>query len=191
MFCKRNVGIFIAGILLLVWAYFTYDVNKRFPNPKNISLKAGETTDYKGIKLSAGEEIEIYDYDGLVKQYPQLELVYDLMEDEKEMAGDAYFFLAPVTFHNPTKQEWNMGKESIIMWVLETGNTNNGVDYFVFSELNPDYSGTLEPGETMEIKLPFSITKDYITMEKAMKWDKKIIYSYYPAKNFLYYPGEK
>lgn len=190
MFCKKHIGILGVAVLLAVWAYFTYDVNHRFPNPKNISIESGESTNYKGIKITPGE-IEIYDYDGLIKQYSQLEMLYYIMDYEQESAKDSYFFLVPITMENPTTEPWSIGKESIVMWVLETGTTHNGVDYSSFSELNPDYDGNLEPGESQEITLAFSIHKEYMTRQEAMKWDKKIIYSYYPTKNFLYYPGEK
>ena len=190
MFCKKNMGLFFLCVLFIVWAYFTYDVNRRFPSPENVSTQPGETTSFKGIKLTSGD-MEIYDYEGLINQYPQVETAYYIMDEERKLAEDAYHFIIPVTIENSTENPWSIGKEGILSWVMETGTTNNGMDFFSFEELNPDYDGNLEPGESQEIRLTFSIIKDYMTMEEAIKWDKKIIYSYYPSKNYLYYPGEE
>lgn len=187
MFCKKNAMIFFLCLLFILWGYFTYDVNRRFPNPENIKAEQNETVDYKGISMFA-KDMEIYPYDRLMERYPQLEQVYDLMEVEDEK-NDIYF-IVPVTIENRTKDVWKQGKESIGEWVLEVGEESNGVDYFYFLEMNPDYHKTLEPGESQNIIIPFSINEDYLTLEEAVSEDKKIVYSYYPTKNYLFYPGE-
>ena len=188
MFCKKNAVLFLTSILFALWGYFTYDVNRRFPNPENIKTEQNETVDYKGISITA-KEIEIYRYEQLIEHYPQLESVYDLLGGEEKESNNCYYIVT-VVMENRTKKIWNQGKESVVEWMLEVGEEYNGVDFFAFSELNWDYHKTMEPGESQEIKLPYSIREDYITLEEAVKEDKKIIYSYYPTKNYFFYPGE-
>ena len=193
MFYKRKwIILLISGILLVLWGFFTYDINQRFPNPENIGVKQGETVDYKGIKLTAGE-IEIYDGQELLKHYPEVENVDDYVDDEeleyKNRNKDCYFIIH-VSMENVTDNVWEAGKEGLVTWTLEAGNHAQGVGLEDFLCINPDSRSTLEPGEKQDLKYIYRMPEEWMTVEEAGKVDKKVIYSYYPSKNYLYYPGE-
>lgn len=185
---KKYIGVVILLAVIGLWAYLVMDVNRRYPKPENIRVQSGETISYQGIKVIPGE-MEIYDYQSLIRQYPRMKAMGRSV-DEELISHDECYFIVPITIENIMESRWESTGTSLVSWVIETGSTANGMDYFAFKEMNPEYDGILEPGESQKISLIFSIIGDYITMDQALQWDKKIVFSYYPNKNFLYYQGQ-
>lgn len=66
-----------------------------------------------------------------------------------------------------------------------------GSDLEVFLALNPDYSSSIPAGEKMELKIAYCILNEYMTLEEIQNTDIKIVYSYYPTKNYFFYPAEE
>ncbi len=188
MSCKKYIRWVILFAVLCVWGSLVMDVNYRYPKSENICVQPEETFSYQGIKVIPGE-LGIYDYGSLIRQYPRIETM-ERSVDEELTAHDECYFVVPITIENNTGSRWESIGTSLVSWVIETGSTSNGMDYYAFKEMNPEYDGILEPGESQRINLIFSIIGNYITMDQAFQWDKKIVFSYYPYKKFLFYQGQ-
>ena len=57
--------------------------------------------------------------------------------------------------------------------------------------LNPEYTGSFEAGAELEVKLVYPIADRYLSWEKLNNSDIKIIYSYYPTKNYILYEAKR
>lgn len=159
---KKYIGVVILLAVIGLWAYLVMDVNRSYPKPENIRVQSGETISYQGIKVIPGE-MEIYDYQSLIRQYPRMKTMGRSV-DEELISHDECYFIVPLTIENIMESRWESTGTSLVSWVIETGSTSNGMDYFAFKEMNPEYDGILEPGESQKISLIFSIIGDYITM---------------------------
>ena len=124
----------------------------------------------------------------LKQRYPDIELEMDGLDDSH--ISDSTYIVANVKMTNNTQDTVYMGKTGVAQWILEAGLNSNGVDAYIFSSLNPDYSRTFQAGDSEEIKLVYTIWSDYMTKEELEKSPLKVVYSYYPGKNYIYYEGK-
>lgn len=187
---KKLIMILMILLIFGIWVYMVYDVNHRFPNPVNIACEPGETAGYKGVTLTAGE-IEIFSYDEALEHYPSLADAYKSLgtdsTDSSENARNYSYVLVHVCLENTTDNTISFGKESIILWTMEAGTHQNGTDFFQFTILNPEYRGSVAAHETIDLILPYGMSLNYMSLEELKSSDIRIVYSYYPTKNYLYY----
>lgn len=174
-----------------VWGYMVYMVNQNFPAAENIAITEGEEGRYKGLRLTAGE-MEIYDYEEAVSKYPALISSYDSMETEGtavlEDMKNYYYVFVHMNIRNTMNQTLDFGKESILYWPIEVGSViSNCMDMFQFTQLNPMYSRSFDENEELDMVLPYAIYKEYISLEDLKQSEIKIVYSYYPTKNYMLY----
>lgn len=181
---KRIILALTVLILTMVCGYMIYRINIMYPSPENVAYQPGDTAKYKGMFMHMGE-IELYDSEEAAKTYPELA---DLIRGETEQKN---WFIVNLELENSTEQKISFGKESIAMCVIEVGLESNGIGFQEFMALNPDYKSSLEPGESMQVKLPYSIWEKYISPEEVENTDIKLVYSYYPTKNYILYSAEE
>ena len=182
----------IVGIVLIcVWGSMTYRINKAYPNPENIPVKLGERTKFHGAFLT-GESAEVLSPEEMLENYPQLTDTYEIMGEEisKEMLQDFQqynYMLVKVKLVNGTDCDINFGKNGdALYWIFEEGRESNAQEMFLFQTLNPEYSGSgIKANSEQEVILVSSIMKMYQSLEELKKQEIKVVYSYYPTKNYI------
>lgn len=185
---KKIMIILIICVLTTVCIVRIYHINNRYPDPENIAVRQGETTIYKGMKLTA-KELEIYTEKELLDKYPKLADSWERNEDTK--AAFTYI-IANMNLKNESQQDISLGKSSITHFFLEINNVEgNAVSQGDFIILNPDYKNTFQAGSESDIKLVYEISDMYMTYNEIKGSRIKIVYSYYPTKNYLYYDMSK
>ena len=175
-------------VLFSIWGYYTWEINAMYPNPENIPVQQGETFTYKGASITA-TDMQVYQFDELMTAYPDLSNAYDIMGEEgytqKESAKENNYFTATLNVENNSNEVVTFSKESILYWVIEIGVERNSADFFYFQTLNPSYTSKLQPGEHEEVILCYGILKDYLSFTDIKNSDIKLVYSYYPTKNYV------
>ena len=116
---KKYIGVVILLVVLGLWAYLVMDVNRSYPKPENIRVQSGETISYQGIKVIPGE-MEIYDYQSLIRQYPRMKTMGRSV-DEELISHDECYFIVPLTIENIMESRWESTGTSLVSWVIETG----------------------------------------------------------------------
>ena len=177
----------LAAVVLVLGAVRIVSLNKALPGPEDKPVTVGEKFIYKGLEGTAGD-VEIYNKEEMQMAYPDIELEVDGLDDSH--ISDSTYIVANVKMTNNTQDTVYMGKTGVAQWILEAGLNSNGVDAYIFSSLNPDYSSTFQAGDSEEIKLVYTIWSDYMTKEELEKSPLKVVYSYYPGKNYIYYEGK-
>lgn len=189
---RKWVILIVCLLLFGVWAYFVYDVNERFSNPENRIVEQGQTASYKGLTIAPGE-VEILSYQEMVERYPDFDSTYDEMGEEAEETihemAHYHYILVHLSIENPTDEKISFGKESITLWPIEVGVQGNGMDPFMLMYFNPGYDGSFTAHEKMDMILPYTIYTEYLTLEEIKKEDIRVVYSYYPTKNYIFYEG--
>lgn len=177
----------LAAVVLVLGAVRIVSLNKALPSPEDKPVTVGEKFIYKGLEGTVGD-VEIYNKEEMQTAYPDIELEVDGLDDSH--ISDSTYIVANVKMTNNTQDTVYMGKTGVAQWILEAGLNSNGVDAYIFSSLNPDYSRTFQAGDSEEIKLVYTIWSDYMTKEELEKSPLKVVYSYYPGKNYIYYEGK-
>jgi hypothetical protein len=189
---RRIILSVVLIVIIGVWGYFTYNINKSYPNPKNISVRQGEEFKYKGADITV-DEMNVYTFDELIKKYPELQTAYDVMgedgENQKKEAKKFNYFVSIMNVKNNQSKTINFGKESIPNWVMEISPYANGMDFFYFQTLNEGYTKVLDSGEMEQVILCYGILDEYVSIEKMRSSDIKLVYSYYPTKNYVLRKG--
>lgn len=192
-FKKIAVIIFLV-IIAGIWGYMVYQINANYPASKNIAITEGEEGRYKGLRIIP-EDLEICSYQEAIDKYPDLFSSYSSLDEEgTSLTGemDLYnYVFVHIKIRNTMNTELSMGKESILYWPIEVNGTeSNCMDMFQFTQMNPFYSKTFEGGKELELILPYAIYSEYVSLEELKKSELKIVYSYYPTKNYILYEGE-
>ncbi len=162
-------------------------INKVFPSPENKVYREGETFHYKGLEAKAGE-VEIYNREEIKVAYPGIDMEDEVLENGQ--TEEVTYIVANVEISNKTENTISMGKTGVAQWILEAGLYANGADYTSFLSLNPSYSRTFYAGDTKTIKIVFTIRNEYMTKRELEETPLKVVYSYYPSKNYIYYEGK-
>ena len=154
---KRSVLTgFLVIFLLVVWAYFVYDINEAYPSPKNQEYKEGDTLDYYGLKVTA-KEIDVFDYNEFCQE---IEGFREYSEDEDGFENSIYF-LVHLHVKNSTKEDKQFKYGGFTSWMLEVDNCSNGMSeelaYLV--DYNKD---VYKAGSDMDIILPYCLYKENI-----------------------------
>lgn len=190
---KKILAVIISLVLIGVLGYYIYDINAMYPNPKNIAVRQGQSFNYKGATVET-TDMQVYGFEELIKEYPELETAYDVMgeegEKQKKSAKDYNYFCVEMNVRNNQSQTINFVKEGITNWVMEISTYANGMDYFYFQTLNKNYKRILEPGEMEQVFLCYGILDGYVSLQQMKADDIKLVYSYYPTKNYVLKEGE-
>lgn len=163
-----------------------YNVNYVYPMPKDIFYTEGETAVYKGLDITIGE-LELYQNEQVQTVYPEIYSGFDSSGKDT----DTNIIIANIKIKNTTDRKISLGKESITIWPVEAGYVGNGIDLSCFMMLNPEYTGSFEAGTELEVKLVYPIADRYLSWEKLNNSDIKVIYSYYPTKNYILYEAKR
>lgn len=180
---RKPAGIILSIILILVWGYFVWDVNVRYPNPEEKIIRPGETGLYKGLNFQAGN-INIY-------TKSEFEKLYDFSSGEDE---DGTYIVAEAVFENKTEETIVLSEDQPLYWPVEVGyQRGSNIEYGSFQALNRNYSGNtvLKPGEKMEVSLTFYIHQSALAYDEIKREDIRIVYSYYPTKNYILLNGQE
>ena len=191
---KKIIMIVLLVAFAGIWGYLVYQVNANYPAAKNIAITEGEEGRYKGLRITP-EGLEICSYEEAVDKYPELVSSYSSLDDEgTSLTGemDLYnYVFVHIKIRNTMDTKLSMGKESILYWPIEVnGIESNCMDMFQFTQMNPSYSRTFEAGKEIELILPYAIYKEHVSLEELKKSELKIVYSYYPTKNYILYKGD-
>lgn len=172
---KRIILIVLIALLFGLWGYLVYDMNVRYPNPEEKILRNGEQTLYKGLTLTAGD-ISVY-------SRKELEERYDYAGVE---STDGTYILAEVTLENNTEDKIFLSGDQPLYWVAEIGYLCcNGINMGLSQFFKTDYNIMLNPGESTELILPYYIFNINGTYDQIKKEEIRIVYSYYPTKNYI------
>lgn len=133
----------LAAVVLALGAVRIVSLNKALPGPEDKPVTVGEKFIYKGLEGTAGD-VEIYNKEEMQVAYPDIELEVDGLDDSH--ISDSTYIVANVKMTNNTQDTVYMGKTGVAQWILEAGLNSNGVDAYIFSSLNPDYSQDISDG---------------------------------------------
>jgi hypothetical protein len=179
----------IIFIIILLWiagsAAQIWRINSLYPNPEEKPAVKGESVLYKGLTLTAGD-VEVYTWEELQEVYPDWQGGF-FIQDEESTLEQYNYIIFNITLTNETEEKISFGKEGTDMWVMESGLVHNGSDYFAYMSLNPHIMGQFEPGDTETLKLPYSILREYKSIDELKSDGIKLVYSYYPTKNYILY----
>lgn len=186
---KKRILCFIGIGIFTVWSYLVYDINSRFPEPKEYAANLNESVDYGGIKTTL-TNISYYEFGELLEKYPvldnKLKKVYgdDLSENYNEN-----YILAEFTMENNSSETIDLQEsgKNINTMTLELLPYSNGSSYFINSAINGNFGHVIESGEKITVYLVFTIHKMYMDMEEMKTYDVKICYEFYPEKKYFYY----
>ncbi len=189
LFKKRNIILFCCIIICSIWGYLVYDVNKRFPEPKNYVGQLNETIDYYGLSAVL-KNVYYYEFDELLKIYPELK--NDLNRtwgEDLSYFYDSTYVLVELYLKNSAKNLVNLGdlEKTPERMTLELGAYSNGCASFIYSCINKEVNNIFEQNTERVVYLPFSIYKQYMDMEEIKTYDVKICYQFYPEKRYFYY----
>ena len=197
-FSKKIIAVVTVGILLFVASFVQiYALNKNFANPENIPLEKSETSFYKGLKITP-TDLCIYTWDELNEKYPAwaecyiFQNTFESIEDESEDKGgkDINFILCKVEVENDTEYEIELVKDKFLYWIIEAGYVVNGMDPMTYEALNDEETCRFNPGDVKTVYLPYQIWKEDLPTDELKKTDIKIVYSYYPTKNYLFFKSD-
>lgn len=191
MYYKKIIIAVTALIFFIVSGFMIYNVNTDYPNAEEKAFKVGEVTRYKGLKLTVGE-LEIYTEKELIEKYEDTNIAEQIIKGNLDAAESTYI-IANVTLENDTDETITFGKlDSLGYWIIEVGMTSNGTLNFQYV-INPNWDSlkSYSVGEVQNVKLLYCLTKNKISYDQIKQSDVKIIFSYYPTKNYLLYEGEK
>lgn len=180
---KKLAGIILVVILFLIWGYFVWDMNVRYPNPEEKVLRPGEQALYQGLTLYAGD-IEVYTRE-------EFEELYEYSSGSDE---NGTYIVAEAVLENNTEETIALSENQPLYWVVEVGyKCHNASEYVSFQILNKEYSSitVLKPGDVMELKIPYYINPIAATYDVIRKEDIRIVYSYYPTKNYILLNGQE
>lgn len=180
-YCKY-ILILLTAVVLGVWVYLVYDINRAYPSPAETVHELGQTFEYYGLEITP-KSVEIYSYEEMCGKYTELQ---NTGAESKEK-NEYMYVIATVHIKNVNINEI-VAKDSIVSyWTMETGIAANGMNnelaYIV------DYSSnTFENGFDKDIEIPFCVLKDSIenrSKEEILSQGIKIVMNYYPHKEYI------
>lgn len=184
---KKIIIVVVVLVFFLVSIFMIYNINTVFPSAVEKAYRVGDTTRYKGLKLTVGD-VEIYTEEEIMEKYPDIQ---SGLEKERYVNDKSTYIIANFTLENDTDEAVSFGKlDHILYWVIETNMDRNGASPLFF-QLNPEFDSSFSSGEVQEIKLLYQISEVWTSYEEIIHSDKKIVFSYYPTKSYLLYKGEK
>lgn len=184
--CYKKMLVVILPFICIACIAMIYNVNRVYPMPKDIFYTEGETAVYKGLDISIGE-IELYQNEQVQTVYPEIYSGFDSSGKDT----DTNIIIANIKIKNTTDRKISLRKEGIVTWPVEAAYVGNDVDLSCFMMLNPEYTGSFEAGAELEVKLVYPIADRYLSWEKLNNSDIKVIYSYYPTKNYILYEAKR
>lgn len=176
----KKMAVILVGIILAgIWLFLTIDINRRYPNPEEKQLKAAEKGYYKGMELEVGE-IELYTKEEYENRYGVA----------ASMTEPGTYITVNLTLKNNTDQAVLLDKEGPVMWLLEVGNLyHNSCIYQDFISLNGENRGIMEAHSSWELTLPYFVYSESVLYDRLKKEEIRIVYSYYPTKNYIWKEG--
>ncbi len=177
-YCKL-IAVVLTIVILGIWVYLVYDINRAYPSPEEIIYKKNETFDYYGLDITP-KNIDIYSYEELCKKYHGFENTVTKQEGEM-------FVIVTLHIKNTNTNKIETKDNPLSYWRLETGMETNGMEgelaYIV------DYSSEIfNVGFEGDVEMPFSIYKRYLdgkSEEEILEQGIKIVADYYPYKKYI------
>ncbi len=176
------ITIGILAICCVVWSVMFIQINKKYPDTVLVTYEKNEAVQFSectiklmGYKWITHEDITSL---GCMEDYES----YDL--------GDMKAISLSVLLENKSQKECSVDLTSM---VLELPGYVNQMDFDLFVELNQEMKKltlhpTLQPGEKVEVQLPFVIYEDsYFTTSwnEIEKQKGGLVISSYPIKQVL------
>ena len=167
-----------AAILGLgVWRYVT--LNNRYPAPTTKEYRCSDTVEYGGITLSATGH---YFVDSNEAQ--------TLFSDEYEAGHRPQCVVVELKLTNLSQEQRQI---ALYPFILESQTWKNGIHLQAFMEMDsflstPTLNPTLEPGQTLSLKLPFVMIKDQFSSKawtSVKSRDYRLVLSLYPTKTVV------
>lgn len=182
-------------IFFAVSVFMIYNVNSVYPNAEEKAYREGDVTRYKGLKMTVGE-VEIYTEDELIEEYADIDINGKLTTEgyivEGEHISEGTYIIVNITLENDTDETITFGKlDDIYYWITEVGMTANSTFLRLFFEINPVIYSSFSAGDVQEMKLLYRMDERNISYEQLKQNDIKVVFSYYPTKEYLLYEGEK
>ncbi|MCI8365890.1 MAG: hypothetical protein HFG34_13240 [Eubacterium sp.] len=178
---KKYTILILAVPVFLIWGYLVWDINDRYPNPEEKILLAGEQARYQGILLTAGD-IKIY-------SSAEFDALYDYSSGDEKIGT---YIVIQAELKNDTEETIILSENQPLYWIAEVGyRCSNAVNIDTFQILNKDYTGMvlIEPGEVFKVELPYFIYSINASYDVIKKQDIRVVYSYYPTKNYILSKG--
>lgn len=184
---KLKKWLLLGGVLIfaIVFVVRFVQVNTKYPAPSYRFVQPGEVE----IPKSGLE----YSISGAYFASPEeITALYDAIDPAQTMrrfvpGEEEELLMVELTIHNPTEEEQYFG----IPNSLESGCWSNGLDALMYDYLNPEASEALGSGETITVKMPFSMTYRQFT---PSRWktvrDRQydLLLSLYPEKVVMELP---
>lgn len=161
---------------LLFFLRYHY-VNSQYPPRELRTYAVGEPAPFDGATIQTRGGTFMTDEE--LHRYFEEELPYGNIHE---------CLVAEVRLENPTENAVDLDLTIIVM---ETQANDNGIALTAYLELNPDtptLHPTLEPGERLDIRLPYTLSKNWFskqTWSRVRELDYHLVISLYPTKQEL------
>lgn len=185
---KLKKWLILGGILVfvVVFAVRFVQVNTRYPAPSYRSVEPGEVEIPKsGLEYSVSDAYFI--------SPEEITALYDAIDPEQALytryipGEQEQLLMIEMTIYNPTNEE----KEFGVPTNLESGAWSNGLDAPMYVYLNPEAEKPLASGESITVKMPFTMLYLQFTPSKwktVQEREYQLMLSLYPEKVVMELP---
>lgn len=180
---KKWIYIYLLiSILTIVWLFFVVSINKKYPNPSYKQHTLGETFEFNGFEICA-TDIRFLNKDTVNNLFAD---VIPYWEDCK-----CVLYFLTITNNNPESKEIELQ-----YFVMQTSAWCNSILMHTYGEISQIYypelpitlHPTLEPGETIQCVLPYTVPKVQFTKKQWATCETagyELVLSLYPVKEYI------
>lgn len=179
MMKKRIIIVFFAIIVLSLLSFRIISLNKKYPSPTIDKYTINQVINYNNFNIKA-TSYEFMDVESVKKTF----------NEEISYGQDVKCITVNLVIKNEGNQKNNI---EIYNFVLESMAWKNGINLKAFTDLNsninnPTLNPNLEPGESISLKIPFSMISEHF---KGNQWNNvekrsySLILSLYPVKKMI------
>lgn len=183
---KKWLLLGIVLIFAIVFVVRFVQVNTKYPAPSYRFVQLGEVEiPESGLEYSVSR--------AYFASPEEITALYDAIDPDQTMytryipGEQEELLMVELTIHNPTQEEQYFGVPDS----LESGAWRNGVDVPMYDYLNPKAFEALGSGETITVKMPFTMSYNQFTPSRwktVREREYQLMLSLYPEKVVMEIP---
>lgn len=187
---KKRVFIFLIIIIIIIGTMRIYSINSVYHYPITLNFELNEEVNLEGDFFnSISEDMTGYSISVISTK---LITIDNFLEEHKELdteyfRNQDYVYLITANFKNSSNEFNNNSGINLNEYIIQNGAYINYIEHDIFPYVNDfqSFQFCLSPNSNKNVVIPFTISEQFIDIEKFKTGNPQLVVSLYPHKKSI------